>query len=198
MRKHHNLCCWGFPPLPQNMGYRSESLQAHRNQSAAWYLQVYWYPKQRGRAKNFPFKIIQHFQLSLTADTGVTLTITVLIHHPKDHAACAREFQTQKKWFPGQTQPEAVLRVGLHGDHQQPRLPSPHFPARGSSQNKGDGKSPCKNTCPSALRCPNSSTIEQEELHSGNTDRVWFSSHDGKPGINALSFHKLVLRAFLP
>lgn len=35
-------------------------------------------------------------------------------------------------------QPEAALGVGLHGDHQQPRLPLPHFPAWSSSQNKGE------------------------------------------------------------
>lgn len=43
------------------------------------------------------------------------------------------------------------------------------FPSRGSNQKQG-GKSPCKDTSPSALRCPNSFMAEHVELHSRNTD----------------------------
>ena len=91
-----------------------------------------------------------------------------------------------------QTQPETALGVGLRRDHQQPRLPSSHFPAWGSSQKEGGGKSSCNCTGPRALRCPNSSTIEHEELHCRNTNEVGFSSQNGKPDTNACSFRGFV------
>lgn len=95
-------------------------------------------------------------------------------------------------WPSVQMQSETALGAGLHGDHRQPQLPSPHFPAWGSSQKEGGGKSPCKGTSPSAMRCPNSSTVEHEELRCRNTDEAGFSSQNGKLGTNARSFHGFI------
>ena len=100
-------------------------------------------------------------------------------------------------WHSVQSQKKEALGAGLHGHHHQLRLPSPQFPVWGSSPKEGDGKPPCRGTSPSALRCPNSSTVEHEELHCRNTDEVGFSSQNGKPGANARSFHGLVSGVFL-
>ena len=53
--------------------------------------------KQQGKAKSLPFQITWLFQLSLITDTGMTPTITVLIHRPKDHVIWTREFQIWRK-----------------------------------------------------------------------------------------------------